>query len=95
MAKSPRPIALVPPHEDPVKRRPLKKQTDTRNDELVMNVDENLLNVVSKLTKDENMPEVNSDEDKEMPKFTVLAKGAELTERNGYNDSCIEKKMEK
>ena len=37
-----------------------------------MNVDENLLNVVSKLTKDENMQEVNSDEDKEMPKFTVL-----------------------
>ena len=27
---------------------------------------------VSKLTKDENMPEVNLDEDKEMPKFTVL-----------------------
>ena len=73
MAKSPkRPITLVPPPEDPVKRRLLKKQTDTRNDELVMNVDENLLNVVSKLTKDENMPEVNSDEDKEMPKFTVL-----------------------
>ena len=73
MAKSPkRPITLVPPPEDPVKRRLLKKQTDTRNDELVMNVDENLLNVVSKLTKDENMPEVNSDEDKEMQKFTVL-----------------------
>ena len=72
MAKSPkRPITLVPPPEDPVKRRLLKK-TDMRNDELVMNVDENLLNVVSKLTEDENMPEVNSDEDKEMPKFTVL-----------------------
>ena len=54
MAKSPRrPITLVPPPEDPVKRRLLKK-TDMRNDELVMNVDENLLNVVSMLTKDEN-----------------------------------------
>ena len=72
MAKSPkRPITLVPPPEDPVKRRLLKK-TDMRNDELVMNVDENLLNVVSMLTKDENMPEVNSNEDNEMPKFTVL-----------------------
>ena len=64
MAKSPkRPITFVPLPEDPEKRRQLKKQTDTRNDELV-NVDENLLNVVSKLTKDENMPEVNSDEAK-------------------------------
>ena len=72
MAKSPkRPITLVPPPEDPVKRRLLKK-TDMRNDELVMNVDENLLNVVCMLTKDENMPEVNSNEDNEMPKFTVL-----------------------
>ena len=72
MAKSPkRPITLVPPPEDPVKRRLLKK-TDMRNDELVMNVDENLLNVVSMLTKDQNMPEANSNEDNEMPKFTVL-----------------------
>ena len=72
MAKSPkRPITLVPAPEDPVKRRLLKK-TDMRNDELVMNVDENMLNVVSKLTKDENMPEVNSNEDNEMPKFIVL-----------------------
>ena len=39
-----------------------------------MNVDEHLMNVVSMLTKDENMQEVNSDEDKEMPKFTVLVK---------------------
>ena len=38
VAKSPkRPITLVPPPEDPVKRRPLKK-ADTRNDESVMNV---------------------------------------------------------
>ena len=72
MAKSPkRPITLVPPPEDPVKRRLLKK-TDMRNDELVMNVSERLMNVVSMLTKDENMPEANSNEDNEMPKLTVL-----------------------
>ena len=72
MAKSPkRPITLVPPPEDPVKRRLLKK-TDMRNDELVMNVDEHLMNVVSMLTKDEKMPEANSNEDNEMPKLTVL-----------------------
>ena len=72
MAKSPkRPITLVPPPEDPVKRRLLKK-TDMRNDELIMNVDEHLINVVSILTKDENIPEANSNEDNEMPKFTVL-----------------------
>ena len=59
MAKSPkRLITLVPPPEDPVKRRLLKK-TDMRNDELVMNVDEHLVNVVNMLTKDENMPEAN------------------------------------
>ena len=70
MAKSPkRPITLVPPPEDPVKRRPLKK-TDMRNDESVMNVDENLLNVVNTLTTDE--PEANSNEDNEMPKLTVV-----------------------
>ena len=125
MAKSPkRPITLVPPSEDPVKRRLLKK-TDMRNDELIMNVDEHLMNVVSmltkeenmpetkgaeltkeenmpeakgaELTKDENMPEANSNEDNE-PKLTVLddceemmkgrQKGAELTERNGYDDRC-------
>ena len=72
MAKSPeRPITLVPPPEDPEKRRLLKK-TDMRNDELVMNVDEHLMNVVSMLTEDENMPEVISNEDNEMPKLTVL-----------------------
>ena len=72
MAKSPkRPITLVPHPEDPVKRRLLKK-TDMRNDELIMNVDEHLINVVSILTKDENIPEANSIEDNEMPKFTVL-----------------------
>ena len=72
MVKSPkRPISLVPPPEDPVKRGLLKK-TDMRNDELVMNVDEHLVNVVNMLTKDENMPEANSNEDNEMPKLTVL-----------------------
>ena len=72
MTKSPkRPITLVPPPEDPVKRRLLKK-TVMRNDESVMNVDDNLLNVVNTLTKDENMPEANSNEDNEMPKLTVL-----------------------
>ena len=71
MAKSPkRPITLVPPPEDLVKRRILKK-TDMRNDEPVMNVDENMLNVVNTLT-DENMPEANSNDDNKMPKLTVL-----------------------
>ena len=70
MAKSPkRPITLVPPPEDPVKRRPLKK-TDMRNDESVMNVDEHLLNVVNTLTTDE--PEANSNEDNEIPKLTAI-----------------------
>ena len=98
MANSPkRPITLVPPPEDPVKRRLLKK-TDMRNDESVMNVDENLLNVVSMLTTDVNIPEANSNEDNEIPKFTVLddyeemmkgrQKRVEITERNGYDDSC-------
>ena len=64
-------ITLVPPPEDPVKRRLLKK-TDMRNDEQVMNVDEHLVNVVSMLTKDENTPEANSNEDTEVPKLTVL-----------------------
>ena len=50
--KSPkRPITLVPPPEDPVKREMMKK-TDLRNDESVMNVDEDLLDVVNTLTKD-------------------------------------------
>ena len=86
MAKSPkRPITLVPPPEDPAKRRLLKKNRH-ENDELIMNVDEHLMNVVSmltkeenmpeakgaELTKDENIPEANSNEDNEMPKLTVL-----------------------
>ena len=78
MAKSPkRLITLVPLLEDPVKRRLLKK-TDMRNDELVMNVDEHLVNVVNILTKDENMPEAKSNEDNEMPKLTVLADYEEM-----------------
>ena len=72
MTQSPkRPITLVPLPEDPVKRRLLKK-TDMRYDKSVMNVDEKLLNVVGILTEDENIPEANSNEDNEMPKFTVL-----------------------
>ena len=78
MAKSPkRPITLVPPPEDPVKRRLLKKM-DMRNDEVVMNVDQHLVNVVNMLTKNENMPEANSNEDNEMPKLTVLDDYEEL-----------------
>ena len=78
MAKSPkRPITLFPPPEDPVKRRLLKK-TDMRNDESVMNIDENLRNVVNTLTKDEHMPEANSNEDNEMPKLTVLGDYEEM-----------------
>ena len=72
MAKSPkRLVTFVPPPEDPVKRRLLKK-TDMRNDEVVMNVDEHLVNVVNMLTKDENIPGANSNEDNEMPKLPVL-----------------------
>ena len=72
MTKSPkRPITLVPPPEDPVKRR-LMKKTGLRNDESVMKVDEHLLNVVNTLTKDETVPETNPDEDNEMSKVTVL-----------------------
>ena len=53
-------------------KSPKRPITLVRNDELVMNVDEHLMNVVSMLTKDENMPEANSNEDNEMPKLTVL-----------------------
>ena len=69
MTKSPkRPITLVPPPEDPVKRRLLKK-TDMRNDESVMNVGLNLLNVVN---TQETVPETNPNEDHEKLKLTVL-----------------------
>ena len=72
VTKSPeRPITLVPPPGDPVERRLLKK-TDLRNDESVMIVDEDLLNVVNTLMKDETVQETNPDEDHEMPKLTVL-----------------------
>ena len=43
-----------------------------RKDELVMNVNEQLMNIVSMLTKGENMPKANSNEDNEMPKLTFL-----------------------
>ena len=80
MTKSPRPpITLVPPPEDPVQRRLLKK-TDMRNDESVMNVDEKLLTAVNTLTKDETMPETNPNEDNEMPKLTVLDDHEEMME---------------
>ena len=42
-----------------------------RNDESVTKVDENMLNVVDALTKDETVQETNPD-DNEMPKLTVL-----------------------
>ena len=72
MTKSPkRPITLVPPPEDPVKRR-LMKKTDLRNDESVMNIDVNLFDVMHTLTKDETVQETKHDEDNEMPKLTVL-----------------------
>ena len=60
-----------------MKRRLLKK-TDMRHDELVINVDEHLVNVVNMLTKDENMPEANTNEDNEMPKLTVLDDNEEM-----------------
>ena len=98
MAKSPKlPITLVPLPEDPVKRR-LMKKTDLRNDESVVNVDEDLLKVVNTLTKDETVHDTNPDEDSEMQKLTVLddheeidegkAEGAELSKRSGCDDSC-------
>ena len=72
MTKSPkRPITLVPHLEDPAKRRHVKTK-DLRNNESVMNVDENMFNVVNTLTKDETAPKTNLDEDNEMPKLTVL-----------------------
>ena len=72
MTKSPkRPIALHPPPEEPVKRR-LMKKTDLKNDESAMKVDEDLLNVVNTLMRDETVPETNPDEDHELPKLTVL-----------------------
>ena len=87
----------APPPEDPVKRRLLKK-TDMRNDESVMNVDEDLVNVVSTLTKDETVPETNPNEGHEMPKLTVLDDHEEMMKgrqkelnsviENGCDDSC-------
>ena len=80
MTKSPkRPITFVPPPEDPVKRRLLKK-SDVRNDESVVDVDENRLNVVNTLTKDEAVAETNPNENHEMPKLTVLDDHEELIE---------------
>ena len=54
MTKSPkRPVTPAPPPEDPVKRR-LVKNTDLRNDDMVMNVDADLLNSVNTLLSDED-----------------------------------------
>ena len=90
MAKSPkRPITLVPPPKDPVKRRLLKKT-------------EHLVNVVNMVTKDENMPEANSNEDNEMPKLTVLddyeemmkGKQKELNSLNEMDKMTVVKRSE-
>ena len=88
MTKSPkRPITLVPPPEDPVKRRLMKK-----TDESVINIDENLLNVVNTLTKDETAPETNPDEDNEMPKLTVLDDHEEMM-KGRQNEQNLLKEM--
>ena len=72
MMKSPkRPITPVPPSEDAVKRR-LMKKTDLKNDDSVMNVDADLLNVVNALMSDETVPETNLDEDSELPKMLTI-----------------------
>ena len=89
MTKSPkRPITLVPPPEDPVKRR-LMKKTDLRNDESVMNIDVNLFDVMHTLTKDETVQETKHDEDKdaEADGSSRKAEEAEVSERNGCDDS--------
>ena len=70
--KSPtRPVTPVPPPEDPVKRR-LMKKTDLRKDDLVMNVDADLLNTVNTLLSDETLPETNPCEDSEQPKMLTI-----------------------
>ena len=72
MTKSPkRPITFVPPPEDLVKRR-LLKNTDMRNDESVTKVDENMLNVVDALTKDETPCKRQIQTTTRWPKLTVL-----------------------
>ena len=77
--KSPkRPIIPIPPCEDPVKRRLIKK-TDLKNDDTVMTVDADLLNVVNTLTKDNTAPETKPNEDDEMPKLTVFDDHEEMT----------------
>ena len=59
MMKSPkRPIIPIPPSEDPVKRR-LMKKTDLKNDDLVMSVDADLRNTVNTLLSDETVSETN------------------------------------
>ena len=73
MMNSPkRPATPVPPPEDPVKRR-LMKKTDLRKDDLAMNVDADLLNTVNTFLSDETVPGTNLCEDSEQPKtLTIL-----------------------
>ena len=51
--------------------------------------------MVNTLTKDENVPEANSNEDNEMPKLTVLDDHEEMTERNGNDDSKVLRSWQK
>ena len=70
--KSPkRPVTPVPPPEDPVKRR-LMKKPDLKNDDSVMNLDADQLNVVNTLMSDEAVPETNLGEDSELPRMLTI-----------------------
>ena len=79
--KSPkRPVTPVPPPEDPVKRRLMKKSQ--RKDNLVMNVVADLLNTVNTLLSDETVPETNPCEDSEPPNMlTILGDPTEKMKR--------------
>ena len=69
--KSPKqPVTPVPPPEDPVKRRLMKKSQ--RKDNLVMNVVADLLNTVNTLLSDETVPETNPCEDSEPPNMLTI-----------------------
>ena len=93
MMKSPkRPITLVPPSEDPVKRR-LMKKTDLKNDDSVMNIDADLLNVVNTLTNDETVPVANLDEDSELPEMlTILDDPEEVMKGRSKELNSLKKK---
>ena len=79
--KSPkRPVTPVPPPEDPVKRRLMKKSL--RKDNLVMNVVADLLNTVHTLLSYETVPETNPCEDPEPPNMsTILGDPTEMMKR--------------